>query len=87
MEVKFQNPFAKKRQALKEAAAGTCKGCGANLPDMTHTKVVQDPMTGGKTTVVIGEDTIRSWCARPKRAECRKLYRAKTRARTAARHV
>jgi hypothetical protein len=69
MEVKFTNPFAKKRQELKEAAAATCEGCGSILPDMP------------------GEDTIRRWCSRPKKAECRKLYRAKTRMRTAARYA
>ena len=69
MEVNFKNPFTKKLNELKEAAAGNCQGCGETLPNMP------------------GEDTIRRWCSRPKKAECRKLYRAKTRTRTAARYA
>jgi len=69
MEVKFNNPFAKKRESLREAAASECKGCGATLPTMN------------------GENTIRIWCSKPEKIKCRKLYRAKTRTRTAARHV
>ena len=81
MEVKFTNPFAKKRQSLKEAAATTCDGCGDTLPDMTHLKIIEG------RPVLVGEDTIRRWCSKPKKAKCRKLYRAKTRVRTATRHV
>lgn len=69
MEVKFNNPFAKKKQALKDAAAGSCQGCGETLPTM------------------LSENTIRTWCSRPKRTACRKLYRAKTRLRTAWRYA
>lgn len=50
------NPFSKKLKELREAAAGTCKGCGETLPTPN------------------GEETIRVWCSRPKRTECRKLY-------------
>jgi len=32
-------------------------------------------------------DTIRTWCSRPKRSECRKLYRAKQRARATVRNA
>jgi hypothetical protein len=56
MEIKFNNPFAKKQQELRDAAAGSCKGCGETLPTMSS------------------ENTIRTWCSRPKRIECRKLY-------------
>ena len=69
MEVKFTNPFTQKTQALKDAIAGSCKGCGDTLPTMSS------------------EDTIRIWCSRPKRVECRKLYRAQTRIRTTTRHA
>ena len=69
MEVNFKNPFTKKLNELKEAAAGKCLGCDETLSSM------------------VGEETVRNWCSRPKRTECRKLYRAKTRMRTAARYA
>ena len=64
----FQNPFAKKLQALKDEAILQCCGCGADLPE-------------------VPSNTIRRWCSKPEKAKCRKLYRAKTRLRTAARYA
>lgn len=69
MEVKFKNPFKKKLQELRSAAAGTCDGCGEQLPTMSS------------------ENTIRRWCSKPKKAECRKIYRARKRVRTAERYI
>ena len=34
-----------------------------------------------------GDDTVRVWCSKPKRVDCRKLYRAQTRVRTATRYA
>ena len=69
MEVKLKNPFAKKLQKLKQEAAGTCEGCGEQLPTMPS------------------ENTIRRWCSKPKKAKCRKLYRARSRVRTAEQYT
>ncbi len=62
----LKNPFTRKAEELRKAAAKICDGCGAILP----------PSPDG---------TIRRWCVKTK-AQCRKLYRAKTRLRTAMRY-
>ena len=64
-----KNPFKKKLQELRSAAAGTCDGCGEELPKMAS------------------ENTVRRWCSKPRKTTCRKLYRAKTRLRTAEQSV